>query len=79
MNMEYKFLNPLIVALLFFLGGGGGIVRFAHFGGILAHFAIDNGQKWGDKSFMLLARIKWSFISHYHLLPLFILSPPPWD
>ena len=38
----------------------GDIAHFAHFRGILAHFAFHNWQKWGDKSFMLLARTIYS-------------------
>ena len=42
MNIEKKFLIPFI-----FAPSRGDIAHFAHFGGILAHFAIHKGQKMG--------------------------------
>ena len=42
MNKENKFLIPPVFAPFW-----GDIAYFAHFGGILAHFATHNGQKMG--------------------------------
>ena len=42
MNIEKKCLIPLVFAPFW-----GDIAHFAHFGGILAHFVIHNGQKMG--------------------------------
>ena len=50
------------------------------FGAILDHFAIHNGQKWGDKSFMLLARIiyphyrSWFNLIIHSLVPVLFLQ-----